>query len=206
MITKISVLSLKMIIILAAFLFACNGGNPQNQNISQVEPTLADIVLVESSETNDDKTKKNVSENSENIIDNEFVDANGQPKYSYFDVYGRRHTHEYPYVDVKPLFNGKDGLEEWMKYVVENSKFKEIAEENNIQRARVSYEFTIDTDGSVVDAKITQNNNQLMDDEVLRVLNTTHKKWTPGKHDGETLKVRIITSLNLAYMQSDAQE
>jgi len=186
--TGINQLTVKLSIVIAVSLFVCNCGNQANQAVNQTEQ----IPSMMKADT--------VSKGSENIPNNRYVDAEGQPKYLYVDTAGRWHTLEYPDVEVKPLFNGKDGIEEWNKYVAGNNKFEEIAVKNNLQRVRVSYEMTIDTDGSIINAKIREGSNQVLGNEILRLIKTADEygKWTPGKHEGEILKVRI-TGLNYSF-------
>ena len=204
---RINQLTVKMSIVIVVLLFACSCGNQANQTaVNQTEqmPSMMTADTVSKiGEANVGMEEKAVFESSDTIPSNRYVDAEGQPKYLYVDTEGRLHTMEYQYVDVKPLFNGKDGVEEWNKYVAENNKFEEIAVKNNLQRVRVSYEMTIDTDGSIIDAKIREGSNQLLGNEVLRLIKTANEygKWTPGKHEGEILKVRI-TSLNSTFVFS----
>ena len=79
----------------------------------------------------------------------------------------------------------------WYKYVSENGKFNEIAEENNIQEGRVNYALIINTDGTADAIIFEDKTHQALGEELLRVINTTQGKWTPGKHNGELMKARI---------------
>jgi len=192
---KIKKLSIKMSIAVAVFLFACNSGNRpptladiQREHTSSVTTTDPETEIIEDNTSSADRDADDRPRNTE------WADAEGNPRYDYIDVYGRQHTQNYFLMDEKPLFNGKDAIEELNKYILENNKFKEIAEENNIQDARIVFELTIGTDGSTIDAIIREGNtHQVFGDEVLRLLNSMHEhgKWTPGKHDGEVMKARI---------------
>jgi len=92
---RINLLTVNVSFVIALLLFACSCGNRENQTVNQ---------------TNNDETvgmeEKTVSESSENITSNRYVDAKGQSKYLYVDAEGRWHTLDYEDVEVKPLFNG----------------------------------------------------------------------------------------------------
>jgi len=103
---------------------------------------------------------------------------------------------DYPDVEVKPLLNGKDGGEEFRKYYMKNyKKLSEIAKKNGVQGGHIIYQFFIDKDGTLIDAKIRESPHPLLSAEMLRLINTIEGKWTPGKHDGETIKVRFVTAV-----------
>jgi len=188
--------------ITALFLFACKGdGNQGNKTFAQVDQSKSSSMLdndirEDTAEEIIDTEKKTVmSERREvnaNQPPNRYTDENGQPRYSSTDINGRIHTLDYPNVEVKPLYNGKNTNEEFFKYVRETNKFSEIAKENNIQNGRIFYQFIIDVDGTVVDAEIKESPHPLLSAEMLRIINDSQGKWTPGKQDGNTIKVKII--------------
>jgi len=193
------------------FFFSCANKNP---NLS--EKQLQELIRSSSqpqtinhpdtiSEKTDDKPKYMDSDDLPRNTNN--ADADGNPKSKYTDEYGRLIAWEYKHMDVKPLFNGKNALEELKKYFHENNNFKKISEENNIQEeAVVVFTFAIDTNGSVVDVVIYDENttHQAAANEVLRLLNTMHEhgEWTPGKLDGNVLK----TIFPSAYRFSNAKQ
>jgi len=201
---KIKKMPVKMSIVITAFLFACNSGNRQTEQMSSV--TTSDTVSNKggaiANETTDMDTKK-VSE-SRMAIDNETAEADSTAVY----INGIKvEWMPYPLVDVQPLFDGKDWSEELHKHFDENQKLKKIAEEAGIKEEwSVGYLFFIDRDGSVVDISIFFNDKivsvleenmeepsyqQLLAAEMLRLLNSTQGKWTPAKHQGKLIKVRI---------------
>ena len=91
-------------------------------------------------------------------------------------------------VDVKPTFNGTDAEKGFREYISSNAQYPIEAQTNGIT-GRVIVEFTIDMDGSVCDARLMREVDPLLDNEALRVINAS-PKWTPGKHDGKTVKVK----------------
>ena len=201
-----------MCIIVAAFLLACNSGNRpptladiQRERISSV--TVSDTVteIIENSTNsaiNEDSTSSTEVDNlprspkstdADSIPRNtEWADADGNPRYWAIDVYGRQHTLHYNNMDVNPLFNGNNAIEELSKYINANtnSSIKKIAEENNIKKTLICYAFKLDTNGFVYDAKIhSSNTHQVLGEEALRLLIAMSEQgeWTPGKHDGRVI-------------------
>ena len=208
MTTKIKKTFMRMSIIAVVFLLACcNGSHPPTLKIIQAEHTstvTTSDTISESIETTVMKNKT-VPESIENNNENDrprntkWADEDGNPKYGYFDVYGKQHTQHYEWMHVKPLYNGKDFMEEWEKYMTENNNFLKILEENNIQEARISisFEIIINTDGSI-DAKLNDfsDMHQVLVDEYKRLLNAFHENGVvvPGKYDGMVMKARIAAS------------
>ena len=201
MLNKINKLPVILSIAFAICLFACGSGNqPPTLKIIQAEHTSSvtkDSTVPESLETTDVEEKA-VTKSLENTIINdddrprntEWADADGNPRYAFRDVYGKQHTENYFRIHEKPLFNGGVVQGGWYKYVSENGKFNEIAEKNNIQEGSVHYALIINTDGTA-EAIIFEDTHQALGDELLRVINATKGKWTPGKHNGELMKARI---------------
>lgn len=95
-------------------------------------------------------------------------------------------------LEAQPEFPG--GMDEISKWLGENLIYPEEARENGIT-GKVFAQFIIDKDGSVSDVKIMRSVNPLLDEEVIRVLNSM-PKWTPGKQDGENVKVTFQIPVN----------
>ena len=57
-------------------------------------------------------------------------------------------------------------------------------------QGRVSVEFIIDKDGSVIDAEVTKSVDPLLDAEALRVVNAS-PKWKPAKVKGVTVRSSV---------------
>ena len=102
---------------------------------------------------------------------------------------------DFLHVEIKPLLNGNPAEDEFRKYLKENVKIVDIAKENSIQDGRIHYTFIIDINGDVIDAEIMKSPHQSLSVDVLRVINSTNGKWTPGKHEGEVIKVRWLSLL-----------
>lgn len=92
--------------------------------------------------------------------------------------------------DKKPTFLGHADprffLEKWVYQYV---KYPDEAVKKGIQ-GRVSVEFIIDKDGSVIDAEVTKSVDPLLDAEALRVVNAS-PKWKAAKVKGVTVRSSI---------------
>jgi len=89
-------------------------------------------------------------------------------------------------VEEMPQFPGGDA--EMLKFVSRNIRYPVIAQENGIQ-GRVVCTFTVNQDGSVVDAEVVRGIDPSLDKEALRVIGTM-PKWKPGKQRGKAVRVR----------------
>ena len=97
-------------------------------------------------------------------------------------------------VDEMPEYpGGKEGL---FKFISENVQYPEKAKKEAIT-GKVFVSFVIDKDGSVTDVKIARSVNPELDDEAVRVVKKL-KKWTPGKKDGEVVKVGFTMPIKFA--------
>ena len=97
-------------------------------------------------------------------------------------------------VDEKPTFNGMKAEEGFRAYVLTNTEYPPQAKENGIT-GRVYVEFTINTDGSVIDTRLLRGVDPQLDSEALRVIRAS-PKWTPGKHGGKTVRVKYQFPIN----------
>ena len=97
----------------------------------------------------------------------------------------------YQQVEEKPLFEMKDPFDNrvFYNYVRENSCECLFETYGYGIPAPYIIEFIIDIDGSLVNAKIIRAVDPSLDAEILRVVNNS-PKWTPGKHNGKTVKVK----------------
>ena len=76
----------------------------------------------------------------------------------------------------------------WVE-IVNNVKFPKSLEKENIE-ARAIAQFTINAEGYLIDAKIVKSSGyELFDNEILRVLNSIKKKFTPREKDGKAISV-----------------
>lgn len=94
-------------------------------------------------------------------------------------------------VEDMPLFDGKAAEEGLREYVNENFIFpRELAE--SAPTGRIFVEFIIEKDGSVSNAKVIRGVEPLLDNEALRVINSSSSKWTPAKHRGKEVRIKFV--------------
>ena len=90
-------------------------------------------------------------------------------------------------VEQMPEFpNG--GMAGLMQYLNKNIKYPTIAQENGTQ-GRVTVQFVVNADGSIVDARVIRGVDPYLDKEALRVINSM-PKWKPGMQRGKAVRVK----------------
>lgn len=102
-------------------------------------------------------------------------------------TYVRRVLYRESEVNPKPQFRGGDAA--LKKYLAQNVKYPQEALKKRIQGS-VRIGFTVNPDGSIVNAKVERKVNPLLDNEALRVVKAM-PKWTPGKLNGEPVPVKM---------------
>lgn len=91
-----------------------------------------------------------------------------------------------PIAESMPEFPG--GYDALNAYLIKNIKYPTGAQEYNAQ-GRVLVEFVVNTDGSIVDAKVVRSVDSLLDKEALRVVSAM-PKWEPGMQHGKPVRSR----------------
>ena len=89
-------------------------------------------------------------------------------------------------VDEMPQFPG--GMAGLMQYLSTNVRYPEDAKESGAQ-GRVIVSFFVEKDGSISNARVTKPTYSSLDEEALRVISAM-PKWTPGKQNGEAVRVK----------------
>ena len=90
-------------------------------------------------------------------------------------------------VEQMPEFpNG--GMAGLMQYLSKNFKYPTIAQENGTQ-GRVTVQFVVNRDGSIVDAKVLRGVDPYLDKEAIRVISSM-PKWKPGMQRGKAVRVK----------------
>ena len=80
------------------------------------------------------------------------------------------------------------GMAGLMQFLSKNIKYPTIAQENGTQ-GRVTVQFVVNKDGSIVDAKVIRGVDPYLDKEALRVIGTM-PKWKPGMQRGKPVRVK----------------
>ena len=96
-------------------------------------------------------------------------------------------------LEQKPTFTGGEAA--LTTFLANNIKYPVVAEENGVQ-GQVTVSVIVETDGSLSDFKVTKSVDSSLDREALRVVKAM-PKWEPGKHKGETVRVR--TSIPITF-------
>lgn len=96
-------------------------------------------------------------------------------------------------VEVMPSFMGGD-LNTFRAWFAQEFQIPEIAAKNGIQ-GRVVVQFVIEKDGRLTNIEFLQSPDRSYEEEVTRVLKKS-PRWTSGRQDGETVRVRYILPIN----------
>lgn len=89
-------------------------------------------------------------------------------------------------VEKAPEFPG--GQAELLKWLGSTIKYPVLAQENGIQ-GRVTCQFVVNRDGSVVDAVVLRGVDPSLDREALRIISLM-PKWAPGEQRGKPVRVK----------------
>lgn len=92
----------------------------------------------------------------------------------------------YVFVEQKPSFQGGDA-NAFSKWVATRLQYPEIAKENGVQ-GRVMVSFTIKSDGTVANVRVTRGLDPALDKEAIRVVSSS-PKWAPGKNRDRAVNV-----------------
>ena len=92
-------------------------------------------------------------------------------------------------------YRGKEGVDAFRAWINDNLKYPEVATENGIQ-GRITMQFTVGTDGRVVNVKVLRGVDPALDKEAVRVIEAS-PKWTPGKQRNKP--VRILYTLPVIF-------
>ena len=113
-------------------------------------------------------------------------------------TYVRRVLYRESEVNPKPQFIGGDAA--YKKYLSQSVKYPQEALKKKIQGS-VRVGFTVNPDGSIVNAKVERSVNPLLDAEALRVVKSM-PKWNPGKLDGQPVPVKMTVPINFRLQVS----
>ena len=87
-------------------------------------------------------------------------------------------------VEEQPEFPG--GMAECYKWIGKNLQYPTISAENGVQ-GRVTVNFVVNADGSIVDVKVIRGVDPYLDKEAIRVVSKM-PKWKPGKQRGKAVR------------------
>jgi len=98
-------------------------------------------------------------------------------------------------VEEMPTFQGGD-ITNFSTWVRTRVKYPVVAQQNGIQ-GRVFIGFVVEPDGSVSNVTLLRSVDKSLDDEAIRVVQSS-PKWEPGKQRGENVRVRFSITVNFA--------
>ncbi len=115
-------------------------------------------------------------------------------------------------VDEMPRFPGCEAIEDaehrkvcaqkhLFQFIFDNLKYPEAAKKANIQ-GTVIVQFSVDTDGSIIEPTILKSLGGGCDEEVLRMMGQM-PKWIPGKKEGKTVKVEMKLPIQFKFDTKD---
>lgn len=146
---------------------------------------------------------RNGNKKAEHLYDN-----NQLQKEMEWDTDGKI-TNEGQYVKVWRMENGKEeqvlaridrapefpgGMGEAYKFIKNNFNYSEDL--NLRPRGKIIVSFTISSKGKVIQPKITQSLDPLLDQEAIRVISSM-PKWTPGRENGKDVDVMMRLPISL---------
>ncbi len=105
-------------------------------------------------------------------------------------------------VENMPDFQG-GGQSAFRHFIANNLTYPEIAKENGIE-GRVFVQFVVRADGSISDAKIARGIDPSLDEEALRVVNSS-PVWTPGRQRGQNVAVAFTFPINFVLQSEDKE-
>ncbi len=125
--------------------------------------------------------------------------SNGNDIINSSDIPAVSDTTIYKVCDELPSFPG--GMEKMIKFLSDNIQYPESIKEKNIE-GTVFASFVVEIDGSVSNVKIVRGLDTDCDAEVLRVVKIM-PKWTPGKNDGEAVRVSFVIPVTFALSSTE---
>ncbi len=96
-------------------------------------------------------------------------------------------------VEDMPTFRGGD-VDKFREWVQKRVKYPQIAAENGIQ-GKVFIMFVVEPDGSVSNVNILRGVDPALDNEAIRVVESS-PSWSPGKQRGAPVRVRFSITVN----------
>ena len=96
-------------------------------------------------------------------------------------------------VEEYALFNGKPVDEAFMNFVSQNLIYPQMAADNGIT-GKVYVQFVVDPKGKIGDIKVIRG-DPLLNNESIRLVESTSGMWTPGKQRGKPVKVRYTFNI-----------
>jgi len=105
-------------------------------------------------------------------------------------------------VEEMPEFPGKE--EGLMKYLMDNIKYPETAQNKGIQ-GNVIVQFVIDETGKITEPIVLKGVDPILDEEAIRVI-TAMPNWQPGKQRGQNVRVSYTLPINFSLKEDEVSK
>ena len=105
-------------------------------------------------------------------------------------------------IDQMPSFPGGESV--MKSWINSNLKYPVVAEENGVQ-GTVVCSFVVERDGSITNIQVEQGVDPSLNKEAVRVLKQM-PRWTPGKKNGSTVRVKYTTSISFKLGSESEQQ
>lgn len=162
-------------------------------------PPLSDVlqqqkyvppVVVDSVKPEDDVQLMTADEAQSNVKNEEAVEIVIEVK----EEVQEEKAESEPFLSVEEMPVPPGGVEGLFKYIGENTKYPEIAKENNIQ-GKVYIRFCVTSKGDVEKVSVIKSVDPELDAEAIRVVKT-FPRFTPGKQSGKPVPVWFTVFIN----------
>lgn len=163
---------------------------PPKANVMQqakyVPPVVVDSVKPE------DAVKLMTADEAQSVVKNENIEIKPQAR----EVAQETETKQQPFVDVEEMPVPAGGEEGLLKFLANNTKYPEVAKENNIQ-GRVVVRFCVTPTGGIDRVSVIKGVDPELDAEAVRVVKLL-PKFTPGKQEGVPVPVWYMVPIQFS--------
>jgi len=160
------------------------------ETVKYAPPVVVDTILLE-----EEKFATMDEVLSETIVEDSDFDGIGTGDYFSSGVFGGIGDGDgaFFFVEVMPSFRGGD-INTFREWVQRRVSYPQAAIDAKIQ-GRVFLTFTVEPDGSLDNITVVQGIAAMIDDEVVRVIQSS-PKWNPGRQQGQAVRIRYSFWLN----------
>lgn len=96
-------------------------------------------------------------------------------------------------VDKLPVYDNQENWYPCVNYVIQNLQ---VFPQNE---GRVICQLVVEKDGSIEEVTAVRScGDKAVDNEVIRLLKTTSKKWAPAQKNGEAVRCKIMIPVNVS--------
>jgi len=156
---------------------------PQPQQQQEVQAEI--LTIVEDNVDVGNQTLMSTEDSQRDAVTTTYVPAAVVATASVEEEESEQHIFEI--VEEQAEFPGGDAAR--LAFLRDNIKYPVVAQENGIQ-GRVTCQFVVNADGSIVDIVVLRGLDPSLDKEAMRVIGLM-PKWKPGKQRGKAVRVKF---------------